>query len=276
MVKIMGYKSLKFSIDGKVAIITLNRPEKMNAWIDEMGEGLSRILSECNDNDDVRVVVITGAGKAFCAGADLARGGETFSGSDKKGSDEGGRAETVYPYMISKPVIAAINGHAIGVGITYPMTCDIRIVAEDAKIAFAFVRRGMIPELASHVTVARVAGLSCAADLLLSGRTISGSDAARMGLASKALPADEVLPEALRMARDIADNAAPVSVAISKQLLWRGIAMSVADMKRAEEPLFAWAGKQCDAREGINAFLEKRDPDWKLSPSKDFPREWIE
>lgn len=272
----MNCRCLNFSLDERVAVITLNRPDRMNAWNDEMGEGLSALLSECDANDDVRVVVVTGAGKAFCAGADLERGQKAFTGGEGTYGGAERYVPTVYPYMISKPVIAAINGHAIGVGITYPMTCDIRIVAEDAKIAFAFVRRGVIPELASHVTVARVVGLSCAADLLLSGRTISGSEAAAMGLASKALPAYEVLPEALRMAKDIARNAAPAAVAIAKRLLWKGTGMGVWDMKREEERLFSWIGRQSDAKEGIDAFMEKRAPDWKLSPTRDVPKELLE
>jgi enoyl-CoA hydratase/carnithine racemase len=275
-VETMQYKYLKFSIEDKVATITLNRPNKLNAWNDEMDAGLSRILLECDKNDDVMVIVLTGAGRAFCAGADLEGGEDTFSGQDKTGNGIMKSARTVYPYMLKKPVIAAINGHAVGVGITYPMTCDIRIVAEDAKIVFPFVRLGLIPEFASHVTIARVVGLSNAADLLLSGRTILGREAAELGLASKALPAGEVLLAALKMARDIATNAAPVSLAITKRLLWEGLTMSVADMMRREAPLFAWAGNQCDAKEGINSFLENRDPDWKLSVRKDFPNDLIE
>jgi enoyl-CoA hydratase/carnithine racemase len=168
-------------------------------------------------------------------------------------------------------VIAAINGHAVGVGITYSMMCDIRLVAEDAKIQFAFVRRGVIPELASNAIVARVAGLSHAADLLLSGRLILGREAAAMGLASQALPAQQVLPAALERARDIAVNAAPVSVAIAKRLLWEGLTASVAEMKQREDALFAWAGNRADASEGVDAFLEKRAPRWKLSVSRDKP-----
>ena len=151
------------------------------------------------------------------------------------------------------------------------MTCDIRYVAEKAKIQFAFVRRGIIPELSSHAIVARVAGLSNAADLLMSGRMILGSEAAELGIATKALPAEEVLPMALERARDIALNTAPVSVAISKRLLWEGIDASVEEMGKREGPLFAWIGNQPDAREGVVSFLEKRAPRWKLSVAKDKP-----
>ncbi len=259
------------TIDSGVATITLNRPERMNAWNAEMASALSRTLLECDENDAVRVLVLTGAGRAFCAGADLGGGEKTFSGRDNAEARPPAQARPIYPFMLNKPVIAAINGHAVGVGITYPMTCDIRIVAEDAKIAFAFVRRGMIPELASHSLLTRVIGLSNAADLLLSGRTISGKEAVELGLASAALPAADVLPAALEKARDMAINAAPVSVAITKKLLWEGMTMGMTDMMKRENKLFAWAGNQADAREGIKAFIEKRPPQWSLSASRDLP-----
>jgi enoyl-CoA hydratase/carnithine racemase len=272
----MDYEAILFERQDRIATLTLNRPERLNAWTPRMALDLSNALRVCNEDDDVRAVVITGAGRAFCAGADLGRGGATF-GSFVEGREQEGakpRPETIpdtYPWQIDKPVIAAINGHAIGVGITYPMQCDIRVVAEDAKIQFAFVRRGIIPELASHTIVARVAGLSNAADLMLSGRMISGREAAEIGLASAALPADEVLPAAVERARDIAVNAAPVSVAISKRLLWEGVTASIAGMIQREDPLFAWVGSQPDAREGVVAYLEKRPPEWKLSVAKDKP-----
>ncbi len=274
----MGYEQILLDVKDQVATITLNRPERMNAWTGTMGVELGDALSACNENDEVRAIVLTGAGKAFCAGADLGGRGDTFSGRREPREDksEGGgerrrRTAPVRPWQIDKPVIAAINGHAVGVGITYAMTCDIRYVAEDAKIQFAFVRRGILPELASHVIVARVAGFSNAADLLLSGRMILGREAAELGLATKALPKEEVLPAAIEHARDIAINAAPVSVAISKRLLWEGLGMTVPEMERREGPLFAWTGQQPDAREGVLSFLEKRPPQWKLSVAHDKP-----
>ncbi len=261
-----------WAVEGRVATITLNRPERMNAWTNQMAMELSDALIACNENDDVRAVVLTGAGKAFCAGADLAGRGDTFGGREERQQQR--RREQprqIMPWQLDKPVIAAINGHAIGVGITYPMLCDIRYVAEDAKIQFAFVRRGVIPELASHVIVARVAGMSNAADLLFSGRVIRGREAAEMGLATKALPADQVLPAAIDHARDLAINTAPVSVAISKRLLWEGINSTVPEMLKREGALFAWVGNQPDAREGVVSFLEKRPPQWKLSVARDKP-----
>ena len=268
----MTYQTILLDVKDEVATITLNRPERLNAWTTEMAAELSDVLSACNQRDEVRVVVITGAGRAFCAGADLGKGGDSFASSDEE-REEQQRAlrSEVFPWMIDKPVIAAINGPAVGIGITYSMMCDIRFVAEDAKIQFAFVRRGVIPELASNVTVARVAGLSNAADLLLSGRMILGREAAAIGLATRALPAEHVLEAALERAREIAVNAAPVSVAITKRLIWEGLTTPVAEMKKREDALFAWAGNQVDATEGVDSFLEKRAPEWKLSVARDMP-----
>jgi len=268
----MTYQTILLDVKDEVATITLNRPERLNAWTTEMAAELSDVLSACNQRDEVRVVVITGAGRAFCAGADLGKGGDSFASSDEE-REEQQRAlrSEVFPWMIDKPVIAAINGPAVGIGITYSMMCDIRFVAEDAKIQFAFVRRGVIPELASNVTVARVAGLSNAADLLLSGRMILGREAAAIGLATRALPAEHVLEAALERAREIAVNAAPVSVAIAKRLIWEGLTTPVAEMKKREDALFAWAGNQVDATEGVDSFLEKRAPEWKLSVARDMP-----
>jgi enoyl-CoA hydratase/carnithine racemase len=266
------YQAILFERKDGVALLTLDRPERMNAWTGRMAAELSHALGRCNADDDVRAVVLTGAGRAFCAGADLGGGDKTFGAFvEDRASGRGDPPPDVFPWQIDKPVIAAINGHAVGVGITYAMMCDVRLVAEDAKIQFAFVRRGILPELASHTIVARVAGLSNAADLLLSGRMIRGREAAAIGLASAALPADEVLPAAMERARDIAENAAPMSVAISKRLLWEGLTASVAEMKAKEDPLFAWLGRQADAREGVVSFLEKRPPRWTLSVAKDKP-----
>lgn len=259
--------------DAGVATITLNRPERMNAWTAQMGDELSEANEALDHDDAVRAIVYTGAGRAFCAGADLGAGGSTFDNStrtDEPPSERRRRALLV-PWQLRKPTIAAINGHAVGVGITYPLQCDVRFVAEDAKIQFAFVRRGVMPELASHVIAARVLGLSNAADLLLSGRMVSGTEAAALGLASKALPRDQVLPAAQAWARDLAINAAPVSVAVAKRLLWDGLTDSVAAMLAKEGGIFDQLGRSADSHEGVTAFLERREPKWTGSVSRDFP-----
>ena len=268
----MEYESIRLDIAERVATITLNRPEQMNAFVRLMGDELGDAMARCDEDDGVRAVVVTGAGRAFCAGADLSAGDRAFETGDGREAEGGRRARRpLEPWQVRKPVIAAINGHAIGVGITYAMQCDIRFVAQDAKVAFAFVRRGVIPELASHAMLPRIVGFSRAADLLLSGRTLLGTEAAELGLASKALPAKEVLPHALDYARDLARSTAPVSVAVTKRLLWEGITSSVAEMHHREDALFGPVGKQSDAVEGVMSFVEKRDPAWKLSPTADYP-----
>ncbi|MEW6078821.1 MAG: enoyl-CoA hydratase-related protein [Thermodesulfobacteriota bacterium] len=267
----MDFSTLLYEIRSGVAVITLNRPDRLNAWNDRMAMDISDALAACDGDDDVRAVVITGSGRAFCAGADF------FSGDKaefEKGEDQSELPPSwpkVMPWHVRKPVLAAINGHAIGVGITFPMTCDIRFVAEDAKVQFAFVRRGILPELASHVIVPRIAGFSNAADLMLTGRMISGRELAAMGLASAALPADRVLEETISRARECL-KAAPVSVAMSKRLLWEGITTPVEDMLRREIPLFFHAAEQPDAIEGFTSFLQKRDPVWRLKITRDMPK----
>jgi enoyl-CoA hydratase/carnithine racemase len=259
----MAYETVLYDFADSVATITLNRPDKLNSWTAQLGAELGDAMATADDDDDVRAVVVTGAGRAFCAGADLSRG--KFGGGDLP------KLRERWPWQMRKPVIAAINGPAVGVGLTYPMQCDIRYVADDAKLAFAFVRRGAIPELAAHAIVPRVAGFSVAAELLLSGRTFLGTEAAELGIASKALPKDEVLPAALELATDIARNTAPVSVAVSKRLLWDSIDRTVPETLAIENPLFAKITRLDDAREGIASFVEKREPKWTGRPSLDTP-----
>lgn len=268
----MDYEQILFAVEDGVATITLNRPERLNAFTGRMGLEWGDALARCDEDDAVRAVVITGAGKAFCAGADLSRGKDAFAGTGEAGRERPKPARrALFPWQVRKPVVAAINGHAIGVGITFPLQCDVRYVAEDAKLCFAFVRRGVVPELGSHAILPRVVGLSRAADLLLSGRTFSGREAAELGLASRALPAAEVLPAALAFARDVAANTAPASVALSKRLLWEGLVDPVEVVMHKEEAVFGWISGQPDAAEGVLSFVEKRPPRWKLSPSRDLP-----
>ncbi|MBJ22052.1 MAG: crotonase [bacterium] len=254
---------------GGVAILTLDRPEKLNAWNDQMEAEIFEGFRELEARDRVRCIVVTGAGRAFCAGADLSAGASTFADFD---GGAAGPVAPLYPWDLRKPVIAAVNGHAVGVGLTFAMACDVRYVALEAKLSFAFVRRGVIPGYASHVTVARAIGFSRAAELLLSGRMMQGSEAVEWGLASQALPADQVLDRAIALGQEIATHSAPVSVALSKQLLWDGFASQPGAMKQREDELFSWVGDQSDAGEGVAAFLEKRAPRWSMSALRDWPR----
>ncbi|MGK0222561.1 MAG: enoyl-CoA hydratase/carnithine racemase [Limisphaerales bacterium] len=263
----MTFEQITLEVDGQVAVVTLNRPERLNTWTDIMSRELSEAMYSCDEDDNVRAIVITGAGRAFCAGADISGGDSAFAPRERVKQNR----PPLWPYMVRKPVIAAINGAAIGVGITYPMLADVRLVAEQAKIGFAMVRRGILPELASHLTVAQVAGFSNAADLLLTGRIITGSVAVEMGLASECLPKDELMPRAMAIAQDIAANTAPVSVALSKKLLWEGLATKIPGMMLSEGKILQWLGTSADMKEGVQSFLEKRPPEWKMSVSKDIP-----
>ena len=264
--------SLHTQIDVKdgIATITLNRPERMNAWTAQMGVELNEHLVRCDEDDAVRAVVVTGAGRAFCAGADLERGGETFAGGGR--SDAGGPRRTIQPWEVRKPIIAAINGAAVGVGLTLPLQYDMRVAAKDAKLGFLFVRRGVMTELSSTWILPRLVGISRAADLLLSGRILLGEEAAALGLVNEAVATADVLPRALEIARNIAENCAPVSVALTKRMIWEHLGgpppLEVA--KRESKALWA-LGRMADAREGVQSFLEKRKPRWTLSPTKDAP-----
>ena len=263
----MNLETVLYDVRDGVATITLNRPDSMNAWTPQLSDELSLAMGAADADDDVRAVVLTGAGKALCAGADLSAGESGFLAG-------GASAQTgprLMPYKVRKPVIAAINGHAVGVGITYPMLCDIRIVSETAKIQYAMVRRGILPELGSHVLLPRVIGFSRAADLLLTGRLIMGTEAAEMGLASRAVPADQVLAVATEMARDIAVNVSPVSAALAKQLMWDGMNTSVDHMIMTEGKLLPGLTAAPDSGEGVRAFFEKRAPKWRSRVSSDMP-----
>ena len=270
----MDYEAILFDVSDGVATITLNRPERMNAWNGPMARELSHALRECDRTDAIRSVVITGAGRAFCAGADLSAGGDTFSAA--RNQDAGEAIEEVFPWDIRKPVIAAINGAAVGVGATFPLTADIRFAAEDAKIGFVFARRGQLPELASHAVLPRVVGMSRAAELLYTGKIISGREAADIGLVSEALPTDQVLARAQELAREIAVHAAPLSVATTKRLLWTGIDASVDAMLQREVPLFRYIAAQPDSHEGVNSFLERRDPVWSGSVNDGYPEDLLD
>lgn len=254
----MRYETIRYEVDGGIATLTFDRPDALNAFNPQMMSEVDHALRTADLDDGVRVVIVTGAGRAFCAGADLGRS-EAFK------LEPGARIE---PWQMRKPVVAAVNGHAIGVGLTFAMQCDVRFVAEDAKLSFVFVRRGVIPELASHCIVPRVAGFANAADLLLSGRQFLGRDAPGLGIANRALPAAEVLDAAREWAREVLE-AAPVAVAISKRLLWDGLDRSVPATLARERPLFAWTSAQPDAVEGVLAFRERRAPQWQGSPSDD-------
>ncbi|RMH85627.1 MAG: crotonase [Actinomyces sp.] len=256
-------------VDAGVAVVTLNRPRVLNAFSRAMGEGLVAALRRLDADDEVRVVVITGAGRAFCAGADLSGGGGTFTGADGSGfrSDP---LHRFHPWDVRKPVIAAVNGHAIGLGLTLTFQCDLRLMAADARYGVVQVRRGVLPDLHAHWTLPRLVGWSRAAEILLTGRHFDGRDAERWGLAVAAPPAAEVLPRALALAGEIARETAPVSVGAAKRLLWAD-RPGRHEIDRLETALHRHLFGLADAREGVVAHLEDRPPRWTGSVVHDWP-----
>ena len=258
--------------DDGVLVATLNRPDTRNAFSGAMGRALGDIYRRADVDDAVRVVVLTGTPPAFCAGADFSNGSDVFEKSETPAFS----ANPVYPpaWRIRKPVIAAVNGHAIGIGFTLTLHCDLRFMAHDAKYGIVQVRRGVMPDAMSHWTLPRIAGFATAADLLLTGRTFTGAEARELGVASRVLPNDEVLPHALEVAHDMAVNTAPVSVAVSKRLLWGSFAMSPDEVDRAETELHHHLMGEADSREGVMAFLERREPQWSLTVTDDWPEQW--
>lgn len=264
----MDFGTVLYEVNDGVAVVTLNRPESLNAWTPQMSDELTIAMGAADTDDAVRAIVVTGAGRAFCAGADLSGGEDGFRGGASSTYDGPRR----WPHQTSKPVIAAINGHAVGVGITYPMLADIRVASETAKIQYAMVRRGILPELGSHVILPRVLGFSKAAELLLTGRMLSGAEAADMGLVSRAVPQEQVVPVAMDIARDIAVNTAPVSVALAKRLMWEGLNSGVDEMIATEGRIINKLAGSADSAEGVKAFFEKRTPQWTMAVSQELDR----
>ncbi|MDJ0866192.1 MAG: enoyl-CoA hydratase-related protein [Myxococcota bacterium] len=255
-----------------IAQITLNRPERMNAFTWQMGQEVNDHLLALDADDAVRAIVVTGAGRAYCAGADMGGGDKTFSDVDSAGgstrSEDGPPQRPIQPWQVRKPIIAAINGHAIGVGLTMPLQYDLRIAARDAKLQFAFVRRGIVAELASTYILPRLVGVARAADLLMTGRIVTGEEAAALGFVNEAVERDEVLPRARQIAAEIRDHTAPASVALTKRLMWEHLNVDdpLVAAKREARGL-AKLGRMPDAAEGVMSFLEKRPPQWKLTAS---------
>jgi enoyl-CoA hydratase/carnithine racemase len=259
------YQTILVSLADGVALVTLNRPEQLNAFTPRMGRELGHAFTWLEGTDEVRAIVVTGAGRGFCAGAALDDEGSTFRGGSIT-DDFGPPLSDMAPWEMTTPVLAAINGPAVGLGLTYPLQWDIRLVAEDAKLGFSFTRRGLIPEANSLWLLSRAIGSSRALELLLTGRTFSGAEAAELGLVSQALPAPKVLDATLDVARSIARDAAPASVAAVKRLFYQQLASpDRAGARATERAAFMWFASQPDAREGITSFLERRPPAWGMS-----------
>jgi len=275
----MELTQTKYEIEQGVAMVTLDRAEKMNAVTATMRKELIRIFAAADQDDSVRVVVVKGAGKAFCAGADLSSGGSAFDRSVQEGRNvpisehrDGGGQISLAVFRCRKPVIAAINGHAVGVGITMTLPMDIRIVSEDAKIGFVFARRGVVPEACSSWFLPRIVGIPKAAEWVYTGRVFRAQEEAGSGLFNYVLPREQVVPKAMAIAKEIAENTSAVSVALSKALLWHGHGEK--DPQSAhliESRCFYWMGCQKDSYEGVQSFLEKRGPKFPMKVSTDMP-----
>ncbi len=277
----MEYTEIAYEVVDGVATITLDRPERMNAFTPTMQRELVAVFDEVDTDDDVRVVIVTGRGRAFCAGADLGSGGDTFNANARAGRTvtepprDGGGLVTLRIFECTKPVIAAMNGSAVGIGVTMTLPMDIRILADNAKVGFVFASRGIIPEAASSWFLPRVVGISQALEWCLTARVFGAQEALDGGLVRSIHPADEVLTVAHALAAEIATNAAPVSAALTRQLLWKllGADHPMEAHKLDSRGIFD-LGRMADTTEGISAFLEKRPAEWSLSPSADLP-DWF-
>lgn len=272
------FSEITYEVRDNAALITLNRPERMNAFTNTMMKELIAAFDRTDADDAVRAVIITGSGKGFCAGADLGAGGATFAkgGSDvKSGSGvvrDGGGLVSLRIFNSLKPVIAAVNGAAVGVGITMILPADIRLASTAAKFGFVFARRGITPEAASSWFLPRLVGIQTAAEWVYTGRLISPSDAEAAGLVRSVHEPDDLLPAAFAIAKEIAENTAPVSIAMSRQMMWRMLGAShPMDAHRVDSRAINERGKSADAAEGVTSFLEKRPAQFPVRVSDGLP-----
>jgi enoyl-CoA hydratase/carnithine racemase len=286
----MSYEQITTDVVDGVLTITLNRPDRLNAWTPTMGRELIAAFDAADADDDVRAIIVTGAGRGFCAGADLATGGATFDYREREGAwdprdagavpRDGGGQFTLRIFDCTKPVIAAINGPAVGVGATMTLPMDIRLAADDARIGFVFTRRGIVPEACSSWFLPRVVGISQAMEWVATGRVFSAEEALHGRLVRSLHPRAELLDAARTLAREIAENTAPVSVALARRMMWR---MLGADhpmvAHRADSRGMLSRGQSADAAEGITSFLEKRParyPDRVSDGLPDIMPSWTE
>ncbi|MDD2706124.1 MAG: crotonase/enoyl-CoA hydratase family protein [Acidocella sp.] len=270
----MQYETILYDVRHGVLTITLNRPERLNAFTGTMSQELVAAFDAADADDNVRAVIVTGAGRAFCAGADLAGGAETFSRAAAEGQVPRDIAGLVALriFRCLKPVIAAINGPAVGVGVTMTLPMDIRLASTEAKFGFAFTRRGIVPEAGSSWFLPRIAGISRAMEWCATGRVFGAAEATQGGLLREVHAPEALLPAATALAREIADNTAPVSVALTRQMLWQGLGQShPMEAHRLESRALYARGKTADAAEGVTSFLEKRAPNYPDQISTGMP-----
>jgi enoyl-CoA hydratase/carnithine racemase len=276
----MGYETLLTDVRDGVLTLTLNRPDRLNAFTDVMAREMIDVFDIADADDSVRVVVVTGAGRAFCAGADLGSGGDTFDrAAHGRGDDpadprnrDGGGTVTLRIFRSLKPVIAAVNGPAVGIGATMQLAMDIRLASETARFGFVFARRGIVPEAASSWFLPRIVGMSQALEWCFTGRVFPAAEALKGGLVRSVHAPEDLLPAAYALAREIADNTAPVSVAMTRQMMWRlAAARDPMDAHRIDSRAIFDRGASPDAAEGVTSFLEKRPARYPCKVSTDMP-----
>jgi enoyl-CoA hydratase/carnithine racemase len=281
------YREIEYEVRDGIATVTLNRPQKMNAYTFTMRNEMLDAFDRIDADDDVRAVVVTGAGRAFCAGADLSGGGDTFDKEKSKdmfaGEDDvledgtprdGGGTVALRIARCLKPVIGAFNGAAVGVGVTMTLPMDVRLASEKAKFGFVFARRGIVTEAASSWFLPRLVGIAQAMEWAATGRVFDAQEALAGRLVSRVYAPDELLPAAYALGREIADNTSAVSVAAIRRLMWSGLsAPSPWDAHAADSRLMASLGGAADAIEGVSSFLEKRDAAFPMRVSEDLPPE---
>ena len=272
------YTQIRYEVSDSIATVTLARPEKMNAFTGVMMRELLDVFDVIDADDAVRAVIVTGDGKAFCAGADLSSGAKTFddgdwsSTSDDSVRRDGGGQVTLRIFACKKPVIAAINGAAVGIGATMTLPMDVRLASSAARIGFVFTRRGIVPEACSSWFLPRVVGISRAAEWVYTGRILSADEAASGGLVRTVYAPDELLPAARMLAREIADNTSGVSVALSRQMLWRMLGDDhPMQAHRVDSRAIQLRGRSADAHEGVTSFLEKRPANFSDSVAASLP-----
>ncbi|QEZ44645.1 crotonase/enoyl-CoA hydratase family protein [Cupriavidus oxalaticus] len=273
-----SFETLRYAVEDGVATITLHRPDQLNAFTAQMMQDLIAAFDATDADDNVRAVIVTGAGRAFCAGADLSGGGSTFDFEKRYGASpdtahrDGGGRVSLRIFRSLKPVIAAVNGAAVGVGVTMQLPMDIRLASTDARFGFVFARRGITPEAASSWFLSRVVGVSTALEWCYTGRVFSAQEAHERGLVRSLHAPEDLLPAAQAIAREIADNAAPVSVAISRQLIWRMAGAShPMEAHKLDSRAIQSRGRSADVKEGVSAFLEKRPAAFPDTVSHDLP-----
>jgi enoyl-CoA hydratase/carnithine racemase len=281
-----SFETLLYEVQDGIATITLNRPDKLNAFNTQMMRDLIAVFDETDRDDAVRAVIVTGSGRAFCAGADLSAGADTFDYS-ARGDDalaartrdgvqrDGGGLTTLRIFDSLKPVIAAVNGPAVGVGVTMQLAMDIRLASTEARFGFVFARRGLNPEAASSWFLPKLVGVQTALEWCYTGRVFPAQEAFDKGLVRSLHAPDDLLPAARALAREIVENTAPVSIAITRQLIWRmaGAAHPM-EAHQADSRAIEIRGKMGDAREGVTSFLEKRPPAYPDKVSADLPNIW--